>query len=81
MTTMHTFDEYTDAIRARARELAGQAVTVNLVGGQTLSGTLTYESAPGGYPVVEQWPDALTITAEAVTHTVRLDHVSSVGQG
>ncbi|MFF3330006.1 hypothetical protein ACFYWX_10675 [Streptomyces sp. NPDC002888] len=79
--SLSTFNEYIDAVKASARELDGQEVAVGLVGGQTLTGTLTYESTPGGYPVVDQWPNVLTVTVSTKVHTVRLDHVSSIGQG
>ncbi|MFD5285044.1 hypothetical protein [Streptomyces rubrogriseus] len=82
MIDTFTSDEYVSDIRAQARELNGEAVSVNLVGGQTLTGTLTYEARPMPYPTGStEWPKALTITVETKAHFVRVDHVSSIGQG
>ncbi|MFJ8808503.1 hypothetical protein [Streptomyces sp. NPDC102490] len=83
MTTTYIYDEYVSDIRARAAELNGQAVTVNLVGGATLTGTLDFEQRPApGWPSGStEWPKALTVTVDTKAHTVRLDHVSSIGQG
>ncbi|WP_217164250.1 hypothetical protein [Streptomyces sp. AC512_CC834] len=82
MISTHAFGEFLAEIRAQAQELNGEEVTVNLVGGQTLTGTLTFVSRPlvnppGSY----EWPKALTVTVETKDHFVRLDHVSSIGQG
>lgn len=75
------FDELTlNAIRDRAVALNGQNVAVNLIGGQTLTGTLAYASATGTFGAVA-WPKVLTVTVTSKAHTVRLDHVSSIGQG
>ncbi|MER7964902.1 hypothetical protein [Streptomyces ardesiacus] len=71
--------DYTDTMKRLASALDGQAVTMNLVGGQTLTGTLDYETTPGYYST--NFPDVLTVTVETKAHTVRLDHVSSIGQG
>jgi hypothetical protein len=83
--TTHTLmgDEYLSAIRDQAIALNGTAVSVNLVGGQTLAGTLTYVTEPlAGWPAGgNQWPNALTLTVSTKVHKVRLDHVSSLGQG
>ncbi|MFJ4821150.1 hypothetical protein [Streptomyces sp. NPDC088801] len=80
MTSTFLFDEYTSAVRDHAITLNGQAVSVNLAGGQTLTGTLTYTSTTGpqGSTV---WPSVLTVTVSTKVHKVRLDHVSSLGQG
>lgn len=82
MINTFTSDEYVSDIRAQAQELNGEAVTVNLVGGQTLTGTLTFVARPLAHPSGSfEWPKALTITVETKAHIVRLDHVSSIGQG
>ncbi|CCK32617.1 hypothetical protein BN159_8239 [Streptomyces davaonensis JCM 4913] len=76
------FDEYTSVIRDRAAAANGQTVAVNLVGGQTLTGTHAYASAAATYPAGGiDWPTVLTVTVSTKAHTVRLDHVSSIGQG
>ena len=79
MTTAF-FDEYASAIRDSAAALDGMAVVVNLVGGQTLSGTLSYAPTPTGYLGSPVYPPVLTVTVSTKAHTVRLDHVSSIGQ-
>ncbi|MDX2994106.1 hypothetical protein PV382_15400 [Streptomyces scabiei] len=82
MTTTFLFDEYASSIRDHAMTLTGQTVSVNLVGGQTLTGTLTYTSTPAAYPVGGiAWPTVLTVTVATKVHKVRIDHVSSLGQG
>ncbi|MGZ3097913.1 hypothetical protein [Streptomyces sp. H72] len=82
MTTTYIYDEYVSDIRAQAAELNGEEVAVNLVGGQTLTGTLTFAARPLAYPSGStEWPKALTVTVDTKAHTVRLDHVSSIGQG
>ncbi|MGW2709559.1 hypothetical protein ACWC4J_11280 [Streptomyces sp. NPDC001356] len=80
MSNTKLFDEYTDAVRERAMTMNGQAVVVNLVGGQTLTGTLAYASTTGpqGWTV---WPNVLTVTVTGKAHSARLDHISSIGQG
>jgi hypothetical protein len=77
------FDEYLSTIRDQAIALNGQTVSVNLVGGQTLSGTLAYvtESVTGWPAGGNRWPNAITLTVSTKVHKVRLDHVSSLGQG
>ncbi|MCT9140349.1 hypothetical protein [Streptomyces violarus] len=76
------FDEYVAEIRDRAAAMNGQTVAVSLVGGQTLTGTLAYASVAAVYPVgMTDWPTVLTVTVSTKAHTVRLDHVSSIGQG
>ncbi|WP_327698656.1 hypothetical protein [Streptomyces sp. NBC_00459] len=82
-TSTAMFDEYLSTIRDQAIALNGQAVSVNLIGGQTLAGTLTYvtESLTGWPSGATQWPNALTVTVSTKVHKVRLDHVSSLGQG
>ncbi|WP_405994585.1 hypothetical protein [Streptomyces sp. NBC_00986] len=83
--TTHTLmgDEYLSAIREQAIALNGTSVSVNLIGGQTLAGTLTYVTETlSGWPAGgNQWPNALTVTVSTKVHKVRLDHVSSLGQG
>ncbi|MET8818233.1 hypothetical protein EF913_23115 [Streptomyces sp. WAC04189] len=82
MITTHAYGEYLAEIRAQAEELNGETVTVHLVGGQTLTGTLTFVPRPLTFPAdATEWPKALTVNVETKTHTVRLDHVSSIGQG
>jgi hypothetical protein len=82
MPLTRDFDEFVSDIRDRAVTLNGQAVTVNLVGGATLTGTLAYVSRDAGWPAGSQeWPKSLTVTVSTQVHTVRLDHVSSIGQG
>ncbi|MFF0837479.1 hypothetical protein ACFYWF_31590 [Streptomyces sp. NPDC003344] len=71
--------DYTQAIKDRALALNGTAVVVNLVGGQSLSGTLAYATAQAYYSTT--YPDVLTVTVTGKAHTVRLDHVSAIGQG
>lgn len=73
-------NDATQAIKNRAIELHGTAVVVNLVGGQSLTGTLAYavDTHGGRYTT---FPDVLTVTVSAKAHTVRLDHVSAIGQG
>ncbi|MFF1764793.1 hypothetical protein [Streptomyces sp. NPDC058249] len=77
------FNEYLSTIRDQAIALNGMTVSVNLVGGQTLSGTLAYvtESITGWPAGGNRWPNALTLTVSTKVHKVRLDHVSSLGQG
>jgi hypothetical protein len=82
MTTTYLFDEYTSAIRDHAMTLNGQAVSVGLTGGQTIAGTLSYASVATTYPAGgTHWPTVLTVTVASKVHKVRLDHVSSIGQG
>ncbi|MER6343758.1 hypothetical protein ACWC10_00370 [Streptomyces sp. NPDC001595] len=81
MTTTYLFDEYTSAIRDHAMTLNGQAVVVELVSGKTITGTLAYASTPTGYMGAEVWPTLLTVTVAAKVHKIRIDHVSSLGQG
>ncbi|MGW5367826.1 hypothetical protein ACWER6_20760 [Streptomyces sp. NPDC004009] len=71
--------DYTQAIKDRALALNGTAVVVNLVGGQSLSGTLAYATAQSYFGTT--YPDVATVTVTGKAHTVRLDHVSSIGQG
>ncbi|MFI2029121.1 hypothetical protein [Streptomyces buecherae] len=59
------------AIKGRAVELHGSTATVQLSGGQTLTGTVDYTANR----------DHLSITTEGKAHTVRVDHVSAIGQG
>ncbi|MEU5765040.1 hypothetical protein ABZ782_03840 [Streptomyces asoensis] len=77
------FSEYLSTIRDQAIALNGTTVSVNLIGGQTLSGTLAYvtESVAGWPAGGSQWPNALTLTVSTKVHKIRLDHVSSIGQG
>ncbi|WP_394435758.1 hypothetical protein [Streptomyces sp. SGAir0957] len=72
--------DYTQAMKTRALALNGQSAVVNLVGGQSLTGTLAYATTTGLWGVTE-YPDVLTVTVASKVHTVRVDHVSSVGQG
>ncbi|WP_329177128.1 hypothetical protein OG754_26755 [Streptomyces decoyicus] len=72
--------DYVDAIKTHAVALNGQVVAVNLIGGQALTGTLTYATNTGLWGGTE-FPDVLTVTVSTKAHTVRLDHVSSIGQG
>ncbi|MFI7017897.1 hypothetical protein [Streptomyces sp. NPDC050164] len=82
MPLTRVFDEFVSDIRDRAAALNGQAVTVNLVGGASLTGTLAYASRSAGWPTGStEWPKSLTVTVSTKVHTVRLDHVSSIGQG
>ncbi|MFI9175733.1 hypothetical protein [Streptomyces lincolnensis] len=81
MPLTRDFDEYVSDVRDRAAVLNGQSVIVNLVGGSTLTGTLAYVPRPAGWPAGSQeWPKSLTVTVSTKVHTVRLDHVSSLGQ-
>ncbi|MFJ4787179.1 hypothetical protein [Streptomyces sp. NPDC088794] len=77
------FDEYLSTIRDQAIALNGTTVSVGLIGGQTLAGTLTYitETLTGWPAGGSQWPNALTLTVSTKVHKIRLDHVSSLGQG
>ncbi|OMI41561.1 hypothetical protein [Streptomyces sparsogenes] len=75
---MNTSDAV-QAIKNRALALNGQSAVVNLVGGQTLTGTLTYATIAGQWGTT--YPDALTVTVTSKAHVVRIDHVSSIGQG
>ncbi|MGW5617528.1 hypothetical protein [Streptomyces sp. NPDC003877] len=81
MTTTFLFDEYASAVRDHAMTLNGQAVTVELVSGKTLTGTLAYVSTPTGYQGASVWPTLLTLTIASKVHKIRIDHVSSIGQG
>jgi hypothetical protein len=82
-TSTTSFDEYLSTIRDQAIALNGQAVSVNLIGGQTIAGALAYVlEAVTGWPTgMNQWPNALTVTVSTKVHKIRLDHVSSLGQG
>ncbi|MEV7200260.1 hypothetical protein [Streptomyces griseoluteus] len=71
--------DYTQAIKTQAVTMNGQAVVVNLVGGQSLTGTLAYATAAAYFSTT--YPDVLTVTVAGKAHTVRVDHVSSIGQG
>lgn len=71
--------DYTQAIKTQAVAMNGQTVVVNLIGGQSLTGTLAYTTTPRYYST--DFPDVLTVTVSTKAHTVRLDHVSSIGQG
>ncbi|MGW3691097.1 hypothetical protein [Streptomyces sp. NPDC005125] len=66
-------------IKNAAAALNGQTASVNLVGGQTLTGTLAYATVTSTWGTT--FLDALTVTVSTKVHTVRIDHVSSVGQG
>ncbi|MFB7258841.1 hypothetical protein [Streptomyces nojiriensis] len=68
------------AIKTRAIELHGTTVVVNLIGGQSLTGTLAYALDTHGGRYTE-YPDVLSVTISTKVHTVRLDHVSAIGQG
>ncbi|MBW8796885.1 MAG: hypothetical protein JF597_25790 [Streptomyces sp.] len=68
-----------NTIRTHAVTLNGQTAAVNLIGGQTLTGTLAYATTPYANGIV--YPDFLQITVSTKVHTVRMDHVSSIGQG
>ncbi|MFF9543884.1 hypothetical protein C0Q57_30780 [Streptomyces albidoflavus] len=70
----------TPLVKSRAVELNGQAVTLALVGGQTLTGTLAYVAKTGAYGSVD-YPHVLTLTTSGKATTVRVDHVSAIGQG
>ncbi|MFJ8146196.1 hypothetical protein ACIQ6R_14115 [Streptomyces sp. NPDC096048] len=71
--------DYVQGIKTQAVAMNGQNVTVNLVGGQTLTGTLAYATTEAAYSV--RYPEVLTVTVATKAHTVRVDHVSSIGQG
>ncbi|MFJ2737313.1 hypothetical protein [Streptomyces sp. NPDC087317] len=71
-------NDYVQAIKAAAVAMNGQSVVLNLVGGQSLAGTLAYASSAGHYAV--NYPDVLTVTVSGKAHTVRLDHVTAIGQ-
>ncbi|MGW0419472.1 hypothetical protein [Streptomyces sp. NPDC003015] len=71
--------DFTQAIKTQAAAMSGQTVVLNLIGGQTLTGTLTYVTTPRYYST--DFPDVLTVTVSTKAHTVRVDHVSSIGQG
>ncbi|MFE7501523.1 hypothetical protein ACFU6O_20710 [Streptomyces albidoflavus] len=70
----------TPHVKSRAVELNGQSVTLALVGGQTLTGTLAYVGEAGAYDLVN-YPHVLTLTTSGKATTVRVDHVSAIGQG
>lgn len=72
--------EFVQSIKNSALPLHGSVVVVNLVGGQSLTGTLAYalDTHGGRYTT---FPDVLTVTVSAKVHTVRLDHISAIGQG
>ncbi|MFF5537875.1 hypothetical protein ACFY71_36355 [Streptomyces cinerochromogenes] len=71
--------DYTQAIKNQAVAMNGQTVVVNLSGGQSLTGTLAYTTTPRYYST--DFPDVLTVTVASKAHTVRVDHISSIGQG
>ncbi|MFD8262336.1 hypothetical protein ACFV19_26200 [Streptomyces griseoluteus] len=71
--------DYTQAIETQAVTMNGQSVVVNLIGGQSLTGTLAYTTTSRYYSTY--FPDVLTLTVAGKAHTVRVDHVSSIGQG
>lgn len=68
-------------IKTRAIALNGTTVSVNLLGGQTLTGTLAYATTTtDGWPAgMTSFPDVLTVNVSTKLHTVRVDHVSSIG--
>ncbi|MFD8028973.1 hypothetical protein ACFV3F_09450 [Streptomyces sp. NPDC059717] len=71
-----------NAIRSHAVALNGQTAAINLIGGTTLTGTLAYATTSSSWPAGGiVYPDFLQITVSTKVHTVRLDHVSSIGQG
>ncbi|MFJ9636202.1 hypothetical protein [Streptomyces sp. NPDC101178] len=67
-------------IKNAALALNGQSVSVNLIGGQTLTGTVAYATTAEAHGAVA-YPNAMTVTVSTKVHTVRMDHVSSIGQG
>ncbi|KAF0651732.1 MULTISPECIES: hypothetical protein [Streptomyces] len=71
--------DYVQGIKSQALSMDGENVALNLVGGQSLTGTLAYETVARLYSV--EYPDVLTITVAGKAHVVRLDHVSSIGAG
>ncbi|MET9508330.1 hypothetical protein ABZX62_07595 [Streptomyces flavidovirens] len=73
-------NNFVQAMANQAIALNGQTVTVNLVGGSTLTGTLAYaiNMNDGRF---QSYPTALTVTVASKAHTVRMDHVSAIGQG
>ncbi|MFD6027403.1 hypothetical protein [Streptomyces griseoluteus] len=71
--------DYTQAIKTQAVAMNGTACVVNLIGGQSLTGTLTYATATAYYSTT--YPDVLTVTVAGKAHTVRVDHISALGQG
>ncbi|WP_327169071.1 hypothetical protein [Streptomyces subrutilus] len=74
--------EYVAAIKASALMLHGTSVVVTLIGGTMLTGTLAYTAyAPNGPYTTNPWPHTLTVTVSTKVHTVRLDHISAIGQG
>ncbi|MFF4931000.1 hypothetical protein ACFY2H_19150 [Streptomyces griseofuscus] len=70
----------TNAVGQRAAALNGQTVSVLLLGGQTLAGTLTYTSTTGTFGAT-QWPTLLTVNVGGKAQSVRLDDVSAIGLG
>ncbi|MFJ9819699.1 hypothetical protein ACIRU3_31440 [Streptomyces sp. NPDC101151] len=71
-----------NAIRSHAVALNGQTAAVNLIGGQTLTGTLAYTTTSPAFPAGSiVYPDYLQISVSTKVHTVRMDHISSIGQG
>ncbi|MFI9562409.1 hypothetical protein [Streptomyces rishiriensis] len=71
--------EHEQEIKDRAIALNGTAVVVRLIGGQDVTGTLTYATVAkyGG----TAYPSVLTVTAASKATTVRIDHVSAIAQG
>ncbi|MEV6537126.1 hypothetical protein AB0M86_47605 [Streptomyces sp. NPDC051639] len=78
---MSSYDDtqHEQEIKDRALALNGTAVVVSLVGGQTVTGTLTYATVVKNGGTV--YPNVLTVTATSKATTVRTDHVSAIGQG
>ncbi|EFK99538.1 predicted protein [Streptomyces sp. SPB78] len=63
----------------QAIALSGKTVAVQLIGGQSLTGTLAYAQRPtswGGF----EYPEVLTLTTSGKATTVRADHVSAIGE-
>ncbi len=68
---------YVQSIKNQALAMDGEDVVIHMVGGQTITGTLSYETV--AHPYRTEHPDVLTITVTGKAHVVRLDHVSGIG--
>lgn len=73
--------DHIQSIKNAALALHGTTAVVHLLGGQTLTGSLTYVLAsPNGPHTTNPYPLALTLTVSTKVYTIRLDHVSALGQ-
>lgn len=72
--------DYIDQTTRQALAYDGQSgVVINLIGGQTLTGTVDCGTTSAAFGVNS--PVFLTVTdSGSKVHTVRLDHVSSIGK-